>query len=108
MGKETNIVQECRLAAAEYGARLFRNNLGSYKKGNFWIKYGVANPGGSDLIGFTKDGKFCAVEVKVPGGKVTKEQIQFISAVNNAGGLGFIAYSAEDVHTVFKKLGAGI
>lgn len=92
--------------------RLFRNNSGiaEYANGTK-VRYGLA-PGSSDLIGFktitvTPDmaGRrlaiFCAVEVKKPGGKkATPEQINFINAIQAAGGYSGIATSEADVATI--------
>ena len=52
--------------------------------------------GGSDIIGWTPDGKFLAVEVKTKTGRATKEQIRFIDAVNNSGGIAGICRSPEE------------
>jgi len=63
--------------------------------------------GGSDIIGIrptviTQDmvgqtvGVFLADEVKTPTGRPTKEQLRFIEAVNNAGGIAGIARSVSD------------
>lgn len=95
---ETNIVQECRLAASEMGATLFRNNCGAYKDNKgYYIKYGVGNPGGCDLIGWTKDGKFLGIECKVPGKHPTLEQTNFINAVIKAGGIAGVCRCKKDV-----------
>lgn len=95
--KETNLVQKIRLETAK-DAILWRNNQGAFEdKNGRWIKFGVCNPGGSDLIGFRKsDGKFIGIEVKVPGKKPTPEQLKFIAAVRKSGGLAGVAYSVED------------
>lgn len=94
--KEADILQLCRIAASECGATVWRNNQGAYEKDGYHIKYGVCNPGGSDLIGIYK-GRFLALEVKKPGGRVTTEQAQFIEYVNRAGGIAGIVYSPDDV-----------
>jgi len=44
-----------------------------------------------------------AVEVKTPRGRVSKDQLTFIDAVNNAGGIGGIAKSAEDAVKLLNK-----
>lgn len=87
---------------------LFRNNQGAYKDdGGRWIKYGVCNPGGSDLIGWTsktvtqdmvgsKVAIFTAVEVKTAKGRATEAQLNFIEQVKQAGGIAGIARSADD------------
>ncbi len=100
--KETDILKLIQIEASKRGYRLFRNNCGNLQdKNGMWVKYGVANPGGSDLIGWkpvfiTPDmvGKvvavFTAIEVKSPKGRMDKEgnQQHFLDAVNAAGGIG--------------------
>jgi hypothetical protein len=94
---ETAILKEIQLAVSKIGARVFRNNCGYLQdKRRQWVKFGIANPGGSDLIGYTKEGRFLAIEVKTPTGTVTDEQMAFINAVNKSGGLAFVARSASE------------
>jgi len=57
--------------------------------------------GVSDILGCF-EGKLLAIEVKMPGREPSLEQLYFIANVNNAGGIGFVAYSVEDV---IEKLG---
>jgi hypothetical protein len=52
--------------------------------------------GGSDIIGWTSDGRFLAVEVKTEKGRATKEQLRFIDAVNNSGGIAGVCRSPEE------------
>jgi hypothetical protein len=105
---ETNLMKSIMAAISKPGTRVFRNNCGAYKDatGRF-IRYGVANPGGADLIGWrsitiTPDmvGKpvavFTAVEVKGPKTRISPEQQNFIDRVRSAGGLAGIARSVED------------
>ena len=47
-------------------------------------------------------GRFLAVEVKQPGGKVSLQQTAFLQTVVRAGGIGFVAHSCEEV---IEKLG---
>lgn len=112
--KETAIQQAVRLALSQAGAVMFRNNQGAYQDDQGrWIKYGVCNPGGSDLIGWTpiqvtQDmvGKtvaiFTAVEVKTPKGKVTDAQQNFIDQVNKAGGRAGVVRSPDDAQLLLK------
>jgi hypothetical protein len=53
-------------------------------------------PGVADILGCFK-GKFLAIEVKTPGGKVTERQQAFLDRVNYEGGLAFVARSVEEV-----------
>ncbi len=115
---EANVLQECRLAASECGAVTHRNNRGAYKdKNGRFVRYGVGEPGGSDLIGWTKDGKFLAIECKPPGWKPSGNaeteryyaQANFIKQVNAAGGVAGFAHGKDDVYRLLgndSKIGA--
>ncbi len=90
------------------GVRLLRNNCGKFQdKRGMWIQFGVGAPGGSDLIGWKtveitaemvgkRVAVFLAVEVKSRNGKLTEDQLSFLTAVRNAGGIGLVPYSIED------------
>lgn len=112
--KESNIQNQVRLAASGAGAVLFRNNVGQVEvEGGRVIRYGVCNPGGSDLIGWkpvvitesmvgSTLAVFCAVEVKRPGGKVSESQQRFLDAVKRSGGIAGVARSAQDALNILK------
>ena len=105
MNLESSILQQIRLAAAP--AVLFRNNSGSYMKDGYFIRYGVGQPGGSDLIGWTtRNGiaVFTAIEVKTATGRVSPEQENFINVVRRAGGIAGIARSVEDARRIIRGL----
>ena len=96
--KESDLMRAIQLEASKHGARIFRNNLGVLQdKNGRYVRYGVCNPGGADLIGFTKNGLFLAVEVKVGNAKLTEKQENFLDQVNLAGGIGICARSVQDV-----------
>lgn len=96
--KESNLLKLCQLEASRLGAVTLRNNIGAYKHADgYFIHYGVGGKGGSDLIGWTRDGKFLAIETKIIGRKPTTEQVNFLAQVNKSGGIGILAYSVEDV-----------
>lgn len=103
---EAATIQEIRLALGRVpGLTLWRNNCGALlDRSGRLVRYGVANPGGSDLLGFrsvtvTPDmvGKtlavFAGIEVKAANGKhpVTPEQQRFIANLTEAGGLAGVA-----------------
>lgn len=95
--RESDLFKEIQVRLSVLGHRLFRNNVGALKdeKGH-WVRYGVCNPGGADGIGWTKDGRFLAVETKSETGRMRPGQQEFIDAVNKAGGVGVVARSVED------------
>jgi len=91
-------MRQIMIEAPKHGCRLFRNNCGFYETAaGHKIRYGVANPGGADLIGWTFDGAFLAVEVKKPANsRAPWHQLQFLQAVRDAGGVAGICRSVED------------
>ena len=101
-GKETNIVQEVRLALSQAGATVFRNNVGKLQdKNGRWVTYGLC-VGSSDLIGVSPEGVFMAIEVKVPGKHPTQEQIRFIEMVKSKGGIAGVVTSAAEAIELLK------
>ena len=60
-----------------------------------FLRFGF--PGCPDIIGQLRDGRFLAVEVKRPSGKLSGEQSQFLKLVRGNGGVGFVARRVEDV-----------
>ena len=105
---EQSIQQNILLSCSRGTVRLMRNNCGSYKtpEGGF-VKYGVGNPGGSDLIGLRslvvtpqmvgqRIGQFVAVEVKRPGQRPTEQQERFMAMVRQFGGIAGVATSVDE------------
>lgn len=81
----------CRLIA-----KVWRQNNGrALMPSGKWVTFGVA--GVPDYIGFMKDGRFLAIEAKRLDEQLTTEQRQFLDLLNASGGLGFVAFCAEDV-----------
>lgn len=80
----------------------------------FWIQSAGKIPGRinrsrfirngvSDILGVIY-GRMLAIEVKKPGGRASKEQMEFIANVNAEGGIAFLAYSLEDVISKLKAI----
>ncbi len=110
---EQALRKEVQLAASRLGARLFRVNTGSawvgrlvaHKGGHVAladarpIRMGMVT-GGSDLIGWSADGRFVAIELKTGRQRPTVEQGAFMEAVRRAGGLAGVARSVADVKAI--------
>ncbi len=107
---ETDVFIAIQLAASRIGARLFRNNVGQLQDARTGrhVRFGVCNPGGSDLIGWTPVvvtsamvgqtlAVFTAVETKQGERQATPAQARFLDAVQQSGGIATIARSWEDV-----------
>ena len=102
---ETVLLQSIRQALGRRPeVRLWRNNSGALKDANGrWVHFGIASPGGSDLIGFVVVNGiavFLAIEVKTETGTIKTEQQDFISFVRQYGGRAGIARSIVDAENI--------
>lgn len=64
--------------------------------------------GVSDIVGILSGGTLLAIEVKTATGRVSPEQKAFLAAINNMGGIAFVARSVNDVKESLDKLEAPI
>jgi len=87
--------------------RKIREHMNKKDKSYFFKIHGgpMQMVGISDLIG-VYNGRFVAIEVKVPGKEknVTKLQQYFLDKVNDCGGLGLVATSIENVEFELERL----
>ena len=120
---EKTIQNQIQIALSQIpGVTNWRNNTGSAWTGNKTarlkngalliyeprpVKFGLC-PGSSDLIGLksvtiTPDmvgqtvAIFAAVEVKTKTGRATDKQNNFLKHINQAGGIGIVARSPDDL-----------
>lgn len=71
-----------------------RVNSGVVQVDGRWIRYGWV--GASDVLGQMRDGRLLAVECKSATGRTTEAQDEFLARVLGAGGVAFVARSADD------------
>jgi hypothetical protein len=96
---EGAIQDAIRLAlASEPGLVLWRNNCGVAehygKRGVTHTRYGLA-PGSADLVGIL-DGRFFALEVKTPTGRLRPDQKLWMELVRRTGGFAAVARSVDE------------
>lgn len=105
MNKETEIVNRTRLhlSAKFPGIVMWRNAIGYDERAR--VYYGLANPGGSDLIGMYR-GRFVALEGKVPGAYTKPERLaeqkNFIRVIVEGGGIGGFFETPEQAEAVIQ------
>jgi hypothetical protein len=98
---ESELQSEIRRALrAVPGLVLWRNNVGvSVRRapsGTHTTRYGLV-PGASDLIGIlAPSGRFVALEVKTPRGRVSPEQRMFLDLVRSRGGIAAVVRSVDE------------
>ena len=93
---EGDIQNSIRIRLSEMGFATFRTNVGKVKlPDGRWFDTGLPK-GHSDMYA-VKDGKIYYLEVKKPGGKPSKEQIDFISTMRKRYGcIAGVVYSVEE------------
>jgi hypothetical protein len=77
----------------------YRQNSGGLKKGNHFVKFGA--PGAPDIVVVIK-GIYIGLEVKAYRGEQSRQQKDFQTALNAAGGCYFIVRSLEDAQEVLR------
>jgi hypothetical protein len=100
--KELELQDQIRVAASSLGIVLWRNNVGQYRAGNRFVRYGLA-VGSSDLIGIYR-GRFVAIECKSERGRTTPHQDRFMDLVRRNGGYACVARSVEDVRAAVSEM----
>jgi hypothetical protein len=78
--------------AVEWAERM---NSGAAMVQGRYIRFGFK--GCPDVLGQLKDGRFLAVEVKAPAGRLRPEQALFLERIRCAGGVAFVARDCRDV-----------
>ena len=94
MNRETALMRKIMVALSDKGCFVLRSNAGVYfdSQGN---RVTIGFPGLSDLIGCTSEGRFFAIEVKMPGEKPRQIQLDFIEAMKKSGALAGWCTSVE-------------
>jgi hypothetical protein len=99
--KESDLQHAIRLSVGAQPGRvvLWRNNVGEathVSSGRISVvRYGLA-PGSADLVGLRADGRFVALELKAPGGRVRPEQAAWLELVRRMGGVGAVVRSVDE------------
>lgn len=106
MNPETKLQNQIIVALCERGCFAVNHTVG-----DFYTKYGaivsVGVPGEADIWGHRPDdGKAFYVEVKLPGEKPRKDQLDFIEAMRNTGAIaGWATSIPEAIKIVFEEEG---
>ena len=101
MNPETKLQNQIIAALCEKGCYAENHTVG-----DFYTKYGnrvsVGTPGQSDIYGHRPDGMAFYVEVKMPGEKPRKNQLDFIEAMKASGAIaGWCTSIPEALNIVF-------
>ena len=94
---ESKVLQGCLNYLKSQGIMCWRNTTGAVKaQSGYWLHYG--KKGSSDIIGVLPDGRALFVECKAPkGGRLSKEQEEFIDEARRNGALCIIAKNQTEL-----------
>ena len=101
---EIDLMHGVMLAASQAGNMIFRTNVGKVRMADGrWFDTGLPK-GHSDLYGFRPDGRVFYIETKMHPRVPTPEQVKFLQAVINRGGIGGVAYSVAEAMAIIAWL----
>lgn len=107
--KETLIQQEIRAALNQRSeCRLFRNNTGQLRnEAGGYVRFGLA-VGSADLVGVLKPwGRFFALEIKTPSGRLTVQQKEWARTIRDFGGFVACVRSVDEALAALERAAAG-
>ena len=81
----------------------WNNPSGAMKIADRWIHFG--KKGSSDILGCLPGGRFLAVEVKTPGGRLSPEQRDFLEMIKGLGGLSMVVRDWRELDTALRREG---
>ena len=90
---------------------LWRNNCGVAEHWNGksvdTVRYGLAN-GSADFIGVLQpEGRFVALEIKSPSGRVTPDQVKWLALVRRMGGFAAVVRSVDEARAAIERARGG-
>jgi hypothetical protein len=61
--------------------------------------------GSADILGCLPGGRFLAIEVKAPDGRLSPEQREFLADIRGLGGIAIVARSYRDIEEAVRESG---
>lgn len=95
MNRETILMRKIMIALSKAGCFVLRTNAGVYfdSQGN---RVAIGFPGLSDLVGCTAEGRFFALEIKMPGEKPRQNQMDYLETMRSYGAIAGWCCSVEE------------
>lgn len=74
----------------------WNNPSGAVRMGpDRWVHFG--KKGSADILGCLPDGRFLAIEVKAPDGRLSQEQKQFLDDISSVGGIAMVVQGWKEI-----------
>jgi hypothetical protein len=107
MGKQTpegKIKAACLRYLEKRKIKAWNNPSGAVEiRPGQWLHFGKT--GSADILGCLPDGRFLAVEVKAPGGRLSLEQKQFLTDIRGLGGLALMVRNWKEIDNALREGG---
>jgi hypothetical protein len=101
---EGRIKAACLRYLEKRGIKAWNNPTGAVRIApDRWIHFG--KKGSADLLGCLPGGRFLAIEMKAPGGRLSPEQKKFLEDIRGLGGLAIVARSYRDIEAALTEAG---
>jgi hypothetical protein len=68
-----------------------------------WLHFG--KKGNADILGCLPDGRFLAVEIKTPHGRLSPDQLAFLEKISGMGGVAVVARSFCELDATLRREG---
>lgn len=105
---ESGVVKACLQLLQLHGIYCWRQNQGAIPLSGGGFRRFVGLKGVADIIGIAGGklgrGRFLAVEVKKPGGRLSKKQKAFLAAVEERGGYAVCVDNVADLESWLRDL----
>ena len=102
MNRETVLMRKIMVTLSNAGHFVMRTNAGTFYNAN-GERVRIGFPGLSDLVGCTSNGRFFAIEVKLPGEKPRPDQEKFLTAMRRTGAIAGCAHSIEEALEIVRQ-----
>lgn len=104
--KESEIQKQCMDWLHLKGFFCWRNNnIGVFDPSKKIFRTFTGMKGVSDILGILDDGRFLAVEIKGPKGRMTPEQDSFQENIAKRGGVACCVHSLDELIADFHEAG---
>ena len=104
MTPEGRIKADCLRYLERRGFFVWNNPSGAVRIApDRWVHFG--KKGSADIIGVLPDGKFLAVEVKAPHGRLSPEQSAFLEKVRGMKGVAVVVRSFRELDAALRREG---
>jgi hypothetical protein len=101
---EGRIKAACLRYLEKRGIRAWNNPSGAVRIApDRWVHFG--RKGSADILGCLPGGRFLAVEVKSPGGRLSPEQKQFLAEIRDLGGLALVVWNWKEIDSALRHGG---